>query len=232
MRNDKHLAIKLRKQGKSYNKISRELGIPKSTLSEWFSGKNWSQNIKEELVRKALYIAKKRLRAINKERRGKWAEWHRQCQKQAQKEFPRLKKNPLFLAGLIIYWGEGDSKMENSIVRLSNISPEMIKIFSLFLKNICRVPQDKIKATLILYPDLKENQCKEFWIKASGISENQFYKTQFIKGRHPTRRLSYGICNVYVASRELKEKIFTWLKLYQQELMRVSYNGYYTILPR
>ena len=232
MRNDKHIAIKLRKQGKSYNKISRELGIPKSTLSEWFSGKNWSQNIKEELVRKALYIAKKRLRAINKERRGKWAEWHRQCQKQAQKEFPRLKKNPLFLAGLIIYWGEGDSKMENSIVRLSNISPEMIKIFSLFLKNICRVPQDKIKATLILYPDLKENQCKEFWIKASGISENQFYKTQFIKGRHPTRRLSYGICNVYVASRELKEKIFTWLKLYQQELMRVSYNGYYTILPR
>jgi len=75
--------------------------------------------------------------------------------------------------------------------------------------------------TLILYPDLNENQCKKFWVKVSGISRNQFYKTQFIKGRHPTRRISHGICNLYVASRELKEKIFTWIKLYQQELTRV-----------
>lgn len=221
MRNDKHLAIKLRKQNKSYDKISRELGVPKSTLSEWFSKTEWSQNIKNELTRKANYVAKKRLRLINKARREMWERWREEARQQAEKEFPSLKKNPLLLAGLMLYWAEGDGKMENSLVRLSNITPEIIKIFSLFLQNICQVPQEKIKITLILYPDLKENQCKNFWSKASGISKNQFYKTQFIKGRHPTRRISHGICNVYVASRELKEKIFTWIKLYQQEFTRV-----------
>ena len=221
MRNDQHLAIKLRKQNKSYNKISIELGIPKSTLTYWFGNENWSKEIKKELTTKALYVAKKRLRLINKERKEKWEKWREEHRQRAKKEFPRLKKNPLFLAGLMLYWGEGDSKMENGLVRLSNTDPKMIKIISLFLENICQIPKEKIKATLILYHDLNENKCKDLWSKASGIPKNKFYKTQVIYGRHPTKRLSYGICNIYVASRELKEKILVWIKLYQQELTRV-----------
>lgn len=221
MRNDRHLAIKLRKQKKSYNKISEELGIPKSTLVYWFKNKNWSQQIKKELTKNALYTAKKRLRLINKARREKWARWHEKCRKQARKEFSHFKKNPLFLAGLMLYWGEGDSKIENGLVRLSNTDPEMIKIISLFLQKSCGIPKEKIKITLILYPDLNEDKCKDLWSKASGIPKNKFYKTQVIYGKHPTKRLLHGICNIYVASRELKEKIFVWLKLYQQELTRV-----------
>jgi hypothetical protein len=221
MRNDKHLAIELRRRNKSYNKISKELGVPKSTLSKWFSKIGWSQNIKNELARKANYVAKKRLRLINKTRRVMWERWREKARQQAKKEFPYLKRNHLFLAGLMLYWGEGDSKVENSLVRLSNTDSEMIRIFSLFLQNSCKVPRDKIKATLILYPDLNENKCKDFWSKSSGIPKNKFYKTQVIYGRHPTKRLSYGICNIYVASRELKEKVLVWIKLYQQELVRV-----------
>lgn len=221
MRTDKHLAVKLRRQGRSYNKISKELGIPKSTLTGCFSNKIWSRNIKEELTNRANYMARERLRLFNKLQKEKWEQWREKARQYAEKEFPDLKKSYLFLAGLILYWGEGDSKMENSIVRLSNTDPEMIKIFFLFLRNICQIPQNKIKITLILYPDLKESQCKNFWTKNMGISKKQFYKTQFIKGKHPTKRLLYGICNIYVSSRELKEKIFTWLKLYRQELLRV-----------
>jgi hypothetical protein len=160
----------------------------------------------------------RRMAQANKKR---WALWRKQYQENAKQEFPRLKTNPLFLAGLMLYWGEGDSKMENSMVRLSNIDPKMIRIFSLFLLNICRIPRDKIKVTLILHHDLKEKLCKDFWTKTTGISENQFYKTQFIRGRHPKKRISHGICNIYVASRGLKEKVFIWIKLYQKQLVRV-----------
>ncbi|RLG12026.1 hypothetical protein DRN69_07125 [Candidatus Pacearchaeota archaeon] len=220
MRNDRHFAIKLRKQGKSYNKISGELKIPKSTLSDWLSDIKWSEDIKKELTRKANYIARKRLRLINKARKKMWEEWRKEARQQAVKEFPRLKKNFLFLAGLMLYWGEGDSKMENSVVRLSNTDPMMIKIFSYFLQKICLVTIEKIRLQMILYPDLNEGVCKKFWSEAAVIPESQFYKTQFIQGKHPTRRLTYGICIIRTGGRQLKEKIYTWIKLYQQELMR------------
>ncbi len=218
MRNDKHLAIELRRKGLSYNKISKKLDIPKSTMSYWFKGESWSEDLRKELSRKALFIAKKRLRLINKARREKWEKWRESHRKIARKEFNSLKKNQLFLAGLMLYWGEGDSKIENCIVRLSNTDPKMIRIFSLFLRKTLNIPEDKIKVSLVLYPDLNDEKCKDFWSEYSEIPKETFYKTQFIKGRHPTRRLSYGICNVSVNSRALKEKIFVWLDLFKEEL--------------
>jgi len=220
MRNDKHLAEKLRRKNKSYNKISKELGIPKSTLVYWFKNEEWSQEIKKELSRKALYLSKKRLILINKARREKWERWRQTFRNQAKKEFNKLKRNPLFIAGLMLYWGEGDSKMENSLVRLSNTDSEMIRIFSKFLKKICCVPMEKIKISLVLYPDLNNRICIKFWSEKSGIPQSQFFKTQVIYGKHPTKKLSYGICNIIVSSRGLKEKIFTWLNLYKNELTK------------
>lgn len=120
----------------------------------------------------------------------------------------------------MLYWGEGDSKIENAHVKLVNIDVLMLKIFCLFLQLICRVVKEKIKMSMILYPDLNEKCCREYWSRGVDIPENQFWKTQFIQGRHPTKRLSQGICMVNVDSRALKEKIFIWIKLYQRELMR------------
>lgn len=222
MRNDKHLATQLRKKGKSYAKISKELGIAKSTLSDWFSRIEWSEYIKDELTRKANYIARKRLRLINKERRAMWQRWREKAREEARREFPYLKKDQLFLAGLMLYWGEGDSKIENSSVRLSNTNPYLIGLFSLFLRNVCKVPTRKIRAEIILYPDLSEEECKQFWAAALNIPKSQFTKTQFIKGRHPSKRLLYGICMVVVSSRQLKEKIFVWIELFHKQytLMR------------
>ena len=117
----------------------------------------------------------------------------------------------------MIYWGEGDSKIENSNVRISNTNPDMIRLFNLFLQGICGVPKEKIKMALILYPDLNERKCKNFWSNTSGIPQDQFTKTQFINGRHPTKRLTNGIALVYFSSRELKEKIFIWIELFHKQ---------------
>ena len=220
MRNDKHLAIQFRKQEKSYNKISKELDIPKSTLSDWLSNFKWSSVIKEELTRKASYIAKKRLRIYNKRRKILWEQWREKARQEAKDNFSVLKNSNLFLAGLMLYWSEGDGKIENGQVRLANTDPEMIRIFVKFLHHVCRVSLEKIRVYIILYPDLNENKCKEFWSRASEVPRNQFSKTQYIYGKHPTRRLNYGICQIHTASRQLKEKIFVWIKLYQKEFMR------------
>lgn len=209
MRNDKHLAIKLRKQGKSYNAISKELKVSKSTLSGWFSAVYWSQIVKKELTRKAQINAKKQLRLMAIANKEKWELWREQFRISATKEFDTLKENPLFWAGIMLYWGEGDSDIKNPI-RLSNVSPEIIRLFIKFLIHICKAPKEKIKISLIIYPDLNEQSCKKFWIRQVKLSKKNFYKTQIIYGKHPTKKLKYGICNVIVISRGLKEKLQQW----------------------
>jgi len=52
MRTDKHLALKLRLQGKSYNEIKQVLGIPKATLSDWFATLELSDKAKSRINRK------------------------------------------------------------------------------------------------------------------------------------------------------------------------------------
>jgi len=220
MRKDKYSAIKLRKQNKSYNEISQKLGIPKSNLVYWFKNENWSKDIKKNLSQKTIIASTKRLILMNKAKKEKWEKWRQGFRDQANSEFQKLKNNELFIVGLMLYWGEGDSKIENSLVRLANIDPKMIIIFINFLQEICLVPTNKIKISIISYFDIDDDKCKNFWSKTLNIPQSQFFKIQHIRGQHPTKRLSYGICNVIVCSRALKEKIFTWLELYKDELIK------------
>lgn len=214
MRNDKHLAAKLRRAGKSYNYISKELLVPKSTLSYWFSHTPWSKKIKVGLEEKARWIAKKRLLRIIETRNEMWREWREGHRIRAIKEFPKLKNDPLFLAGVMLYWSEGDNGIRGGNARLTNTDPRMVKTFINFGLKVCKIPKEKIKIGLILYPDIKEKRCKTLWSKYLDIPENQFHKTQFIKGYHPTKRLANGICMVRIGGVEVKEKIKTWINLF------------------
>jgi len=216
MRNDKHIAVKLRKQGKSYNKISEELNVPKSTLFSWFSKENWSIDIKNELTKKANYIAKKRLLFFIKKRKEEWEKIRKGFREEASREFTSLAKNPLFIAGINIYWGEGDSKLSNGILRISNIDPRMINIFVRFAREILKIPEEKYRIGLILYPDLNEIKCKRFWQNVTKVPFEQFHKIQYIKGRHPTKRIENGICMFSVSSIKYKEKVKRWIDLFAE----------------
>lgn len=215
MRKDKIKAYELRRQNKSYSEINRVLGIPKSTIASWFKNDEWSKNIKNKLIEmvKPTRMAKIKIMALANKRR--WEARHRAAQEEAIIEFPKLKDNPLFLAGLMLYWAEGDRILKNGKVRLSNSDPNMIKFFYDFLRGPLNIQREKIFTNLLLYPDLLDEVQKRFWSKSTNIPLSQFKKSIYIKGRHPNRRLSYGVCNIYINSRDLKEKIMQWLELYQ-----------------
>lgn len=219
MRKDKETAIELRRQNKSYKSISRELNIPLGTLAGWFKKELWSQEIRNKLGIEQSLSFPKRLQAMIKANKERWSKIHQNYREQAKNEFVTLKNNPLFIAGLMLYWGEGDKRSKNSQVKLANTDPAMIRIFYSFLKDVIAVPTEKIHIWLLLYPDLLDNVQKNFWSKATGVPLSQFKNSIYIQGRHPTKRLSYGVCNIYVSSREFKEKIMTWIDLCQKTLI-------------
>ena len=215
----KNEASELRKQEKSYNEINKLLGVPKSTLSNWFKTDKNSLIVKNKLIKKAQIKSTDKLKLMAAANKKKWQEIHLSYRKQAIFDFPSLIKEQYFLPGLLIYWGEGDKKLENGIVRIANIDYRMIKIFILFIIHSCNIKAEKIRLWLLLYPDLNEGECKNYWSKSLGIPQNQFIKSQYISGREKKKKINYGVCSVQVYSREIKEKIIEWINVYSQRLL-------------
>jgi hypothetical protein len=211
---EKNQAFKLRKKGKSYSQISKTLNINKSTISGWFKNIIWSQNIKKQLIEKSRETSKKRLIHLNNLTKQKWSAYYKKSEKEAVTEFKRIKKDKLFIAGMSLYWGEGDKTFKNGIVRISNTDDKLLKIFNDFLKKVCKINEEKIKAGILLYPDLKLSNCLKFWSKSIRIPKERFIQATIIQGRHKVRRSGNGVCIVYVNDKYLKKKILTWLNLF------------------
>lgn len=212
MRKDKNRALALRREGKSYGEISKALGISKSTLSDWFRSNSWSHNLSRGLSEKAKRDSSFRIRLMNEARRKKLDALYSEAVREAKREFSLYKNDPLFISGIAVYWGEGD-KVSLNTARISNTDPTMIELFVRFLRKFSKVEENRIRAYVLLYPDLKSEKCENFWRSASGLRKQNFNKSITIKGRHKTRRLKYGVCSVGVSSSYFKRKMIAWMQL-------------------
>lgn len=208
MRTDKEFAFQLRKQGKSYKYIHKELGMSMSTLSNWFKGVEFSEDIKRAITAEALVNSTVRLKVLNQARGDLLRAHYAQAKIEAQQELNENIRNPLFVCAVAAYWGEGD-KSNGSLVRLANTDPQMIKLFANFLLTICEVPKDKLRLALYLYEDLDDIECRKYWSKNTGL--DQFHKTMVLPSRHKTKKLPYGTCTILVANTYLKKKLLFWI---------------------
>ncbi|PIP27555.1 MAG: hypothetical protein COX30_01255 [Candidatus Moranbacteria bacterium CG23_combo_of_CG06-09_8_20_14_all_39_10] len=217
IKEEKIKAFKFRRDGKSYRQIAELLNISKSTLSGWFSDMNWSQDVKKTLVEKSKNASRKRLINLNNIKKKRLDEHYMLAEGEAIAEFEKLKKDKLFITGIALYWGEGDKTFKNGVVRISNTDARMLRIFNDFLQKICKVNIEKIRAGILLYPDLDSVECLKFWSRGIRISEERFFKSTVIQGKHKTKRLGSGVCIVSVSDKYLKKKILIWLDLFMKE---------------
>ena len=116
-----------------------------------------------------------------------------------------------------LYLTEGNLKNKNS-VRFSNSNPALVKIFVKFLKVICGVASEKIKLSLIIYPDVSAKVSKEYWAKFLDLPVKQFTKTTVLKNRkssHAKRHHSeLGTITIYVHNTKLLGIIKEWAREY------------------
>jgi len=213
---EKNKTFDLRKQGKSYKQISDLLKVSKSTVSLWLKNVDWSKDIKERLIEESKITSRKRLTDLNGLRKNRLEDHYAKAEKEATKEFKKLRDDRLFITGINLYWGEGDKVFKNGIVRISNIDEKLLKIFNDFLQMICRVAVDKIRAGILLYPDLDPDECLKFWSENVRISASRFFKSTVIQGKHKEKRSGYGVCIVSVHDKYLKKKMLVWLDLFRR----------------
>ena len=208
MRTDKEKAFTLRRSGKSYNEIAATLGMSRSTLSLWFRGHSFSEEIRKSLTLNAGPENTLRLHKLNKIRGDSLDALYYRAMVEATLELEMHKNNPLFIAAISAYWGEGDKRSRNN-VRLINTDPVMLVLFIEFLVRFCCVPKENIKAAIFIYPDLDEQICRTYWEREIGIAD--FHKTMVLPSRHKTNRLQYGTCSVIVSNTYLKKKMLLWI---------------------
>jgi len=209
---DHEKTLTLRKQGMSYSQIRSIIKVSKSTLSLWL--KNYP--LSKERIKELRAFSERRIErfreTVRQKREKRLTETY---QTQKQLILP-LSNRELFIAGLLLYWGEG-TKCRRDGLSISNNDPSVIRFFIYWLKKSLAIPKKKIRILLHLYNDMNINNELNYWSKILRIPLRQFNRS-YIK-KTPSTRINHkggfghGTCNVRINSVPLAEKIFMSLKV-------------------
>lgn len=208
---DKSKAIELRKKGMSYSQIKAELGISKSTLSDWLNSMPLSEKrIKELGSLNPMRIERYRNTMRNK-RESRWAEVY----KKVAKDIGKLSKRELYIAGLFLYWGEG-GKTERFSLSFSNTDPDMMIFMVKWIEKCLGIKKTEIHIKIHLYKDMNIDEYESFWAKKLGLSRKMFEKPYIKESK--LSDLSYkngfgkGTCNIRIYNRDKTEYVMQGLK--------------------
>ncbi|MEK7161472.1 MAG: hypothetical protein AAB729_02155 [Patescibacteria group bacterium] len=225
MRNDKNLALKYRLQGRSYNEITKLLGVPKSTLSGWFYGLQLSEQAKNRLSARVYEGSLKGLIKKNKQQTLLAMAKAKNTRNKASKKIGKLSKKELLILGAGLYWGEGYKRpiIKNGKARsyhpvsLSNSDPALISVFLRFLREICEVEENKIRAGLRIFQHQNAEELLQFWSKLTKIPKERFEKFYYgisksSLGKRPFNILPFGTIQIRVNDTSLYHKIMGWIE--------------------
>src|SRR3989338_2323069 len=105
-RNQKALALNLRRQGLSYVEIQKEISAPKSTLANWIRDVKLTEEQKERLVEKQKSVARENAQ----KRILKIQELHKAIFDRSVHNIRKISKRELWLLGIMLYGKERWSK--------------------------------------------------------------------------------------------------------------------------
>jgi len=209
---EKHKAIALRKKGYSYSEILKKINVSKDTISRWCRDVKLTRSQLLRLYKKkysgglrgCIIGAKKK----QKEREG----LTRKLIKEGKREVGKVSNRDKFIAGIAMYFGEGDKR--DGGVGFSNSDPKAIKFMVDWFRRVCKVPEEKFRCHLYIHDNLNEKKAKKFWSDLTNIPLSQFIKSYIVKN-NPNRlrkvKHQYGVLKVRVSNVNLHRKIMGWI---------------------
>jgi len=225
MRSDRGKALALRLHGYSYNEITAKLGVPKATLSDWFTGLVLSEKAQERIARRVYEGSLKGLIKKNRLQTHQAKQNAARVHKIAKNDIKRISQRELLLIGAALYWAEGYKRpiVKNGkertfhAISFSNTDPQMIKGFIRFLKNILQIPESRIYATIRIFEHISEKEAMQYWQKITALPPQNFRKSYYgisksSLGKRPYNRLPYGTIQVTVGDTKNFHRIMGWIE--------------------
>lgn len=202
---EKRRVIELRKIGKSYSEIKKIINVSKSSLSLWLKD--------VILTDEQVYGLKmKKLRAVERYKKSmsiRREERRDRCYKEQKRKWLPLSNREEFLAGLFLYWGEGN-KVSTSSINISNTDPRVIKFGYYWMKSCLKIPKDKIFIMLHLYTDMDVEKETNYWSQEIGMKISQFkrpYIKNSLRSDIDQKGFGHGTCGLWAFKTEIKQAI-------------------------
>ena len=209
----KNEVIALRKKGMSYSEILRQIPVAKSTISLWLQDVGLAKKQKQLITEKRIAG---RLRAVEAVRRNK-INRIKDIKDSAMKETPLLIRDPFWLAGVILYWGEGSKEHDKACpVKFTNMDLQMHQLFLKWAHKYLSATNESLLFELFIHKKADIERAKKYWMQNLGFHENRL--RIYLKKHNPkTKRKRigddyHGVLAVYVyKSIQLNRKIAGWI---------------------
>lgn len=212
----KALELRLKKE-LSYGEIKKQLGVSKSTLNYWLKDFPLTDKRILELQRLGWQkggAARERFRNTMRKKRE---EKERQIYDKYSTRFSKISKEALFVAGLMLYQGEGNKRDPYRIV-LSNTDSKLIVFFIKWLGQFWGVVKKHLKIQLHLYDNMDIPKEINFWKSESKLLNSQFYKSIIRKMKKNSfsykESFRHGTCQISFSGGEKKRELMMAIKAF------------------
>ncbi len=215
----KDKAIAMRRQGRSYREILKEIPVAKSTLALWLKEVGLSEPQNQ-------YLTENRLAAVRKGGAAKHkqaVERRESIYTEAAKEIGQLTERETWLIATALYWAEGTKEKHHhsgSGLGFSNTDPRMLRLFMYWLIYVGGISLDIIYFEIYIHENNKHRvkEVRKFWSKELHVPFEKLaivrYKTHKIHtNRKNTGALYNGLVQVRVmSSSALVRQIEGWVQ--------------------
>ena len=220
-KHQKSLANDLRMKGFSYSEISKEISVPKATLSHWLRKVKLTEiqleNLKTRRLKTARVNSRKRIYEIAKK--------IEEIKNTSSRDVKKISKRELWLMGIVLYWRErflfgNDSDLKKG-VRFTSSDPFILRLFLKWLKDIGGLQNDEIDFDIFIRAERKTPTMPviQHWSRVTGFGPNNFKHVYFQKvmpkksKKRESKKSEFGFLRVRVkASSMLARQIAGWIK--------------------
>ncbi len=184
----------LRRLGLTYGEIREIIPVPKGTLSYWCRD--------VELTTSQVRAIRERSGAGSRAGIPVDTQWQRRreirtLEETARAEAHTLIEDPLWLAGVMLFWAEGGKTKRT--LEMANTDPDILRIFIAWVRSHV-ASESQFVLSLHLHEGNDEAAAKRHWEEVLGLPGTDWTKT-FVKPKgtgHRKNRLLWGVCRVRV----------------------------------
>lgn len=184
----------------SIKEIAKRLGCGKSTASMACQGivPKDPERLRRNIIANAKFSSD-----ANK---AKWAKVIESTTKEAAREWPAIKRDPLLMGFIGLYWGEGNK--QNGSFSVSNNDHGLIMVaYAAMLK----LGMTKVYARIRYYEDHDPAALKMFWSTLLPTAIVQLKLVTDPRSGKKVGKAKYGLCMIGGGNKKLLTKVMYWI---------------------